>query len=144
MNTNLIKNKKFEIYATEVIRLPESDSGPNNNIVRVQNLHMPNFKRWTAVCITNKQNGHSTIRYVIGSNSLKGLTLKTLGIDYDAMRELEINNSQKQLNLVLRKATFWQIQKWLWQTPNLNNRYGNYWGVLGTVLGILGILGSFL
>lgn len=130
----------FVINANNTVRLPDVDSGPNNNLVRVHNLHMKHFKRWMAVCITNTENGKWTIRYIVGANHLKGLTLTSLGVDYDARVELAIKDNH-DAKLTLKKATFWQVQIWLWKTPNLHNRYGNYWGVLGTILGLIGIIG---
>jgi len=130
------------VHATSTVRLLNSDSGPSNNIVRVNNNHMPYFRRWMPVCITNKENGTWIIRYVIGANRLKGLTLDSLGIDYDAQHDLKIKD-RSDVNLTLQKATFWEIQKWLLRSPELNSRYGNYWGILGTILGIIGLIGMF-
>lgn len=141
-NKIMFKKQKYTIKATNIVKLRESDSGPSNNLVRVNNRHMRHFRRWMPVCIKNENNGKWTIRYVVGASRISGLTLKALAIDYDAQVDLDIK-SMSNVNLTLKKASFWQIQKWLLCTNDLNNRYGNYWGVLGTILGIIGIIGMF-
>lgn len=138
----LNKQSKHVVNATNLARLNISDSERSLSVVRIHNRHMTHFKRWMPVCITNKDNDLWVIRYVIGSNAMKGLTMHSLGLDYDAQSELKIKD-KNNVNLTLKKATLWQIQMWMCLTPDIHTRYGNYWGILGTVLGIIGIIGMF-
>ena len=141
MFTKYFKRNKTTINTTKVIRLNQADSEKSLSIVRVHNKHMGHFRRWMPVCIKNTDNGKWIIRHVIGANATKGLTMKSLALDYDAVTELGIKNNTAQLSL--KKANFWQMQVWMSLTPDIYSRYGHYWGILGTILGIIGLIGMF-
>lgn len=142
MLTKYFKTNKNPIIATNVIRLNQSDSEKSLSIVRVHNKHMKHFRRWMPVCIKNSDNGKWIIRHVIGSSATKGLTMKTLALDYDAVTDLGIKNNNSP-SLSIKKANFWQMQIWMSITPDIYSRYGHYWGILGTILGIIGLVGMF-
>ncbi|MBD0788229.1 hypothetical protein HUO09_17880 [Vibrio sp. Y2-5] len=128
---------KATILADNIVRLPDVDSGPSQNLIRVHNSNMKPFRRRMPVVIHNIDSGKWTIRYIVGGNSLKGLTKTSVGLDYDAYVELGIDRAKKPYNLVVKKANIAQVNIWLMRSPDAIAKYGAIWGVVGTVLGLV-------
>ena len=128
-----------------VIALPTEDSGLQNNIVRFENSNVKFFGRRTPVIITNSDNNQSVIRYVMGNNgSIKGLTRKSLAVDYDALVDLQIQQYGQPVLLAVRQASLIQCMTMLNNSPDLNIKISFRLGVLGAVLGFIGLLTSVI
>lgn len=125
---------------TNVVRLPQQDSGNALSIVRLNNKHIVEFKRRTAVFIQNTHNRKWTIRYTMGNGgTVKGLTKSSFAIDYDGICELDVQYEQP-VQIVIRKATLSEALKWLLKSPDLNIRLNTRIALLSAILAIYSVI----
>ncbi|GMQ49628.1 hypothetical protein VB10N_46270 [Vibrio sp. 10N] len=128
---------------TNVVRLPQQDSGNALSIVRLNNKHIGEFKRRTAVFIQNTHNRKWTIRYIMGNGgTVKGLTKSSLAIDYDGICDLAVQYEQPA-RIIIRKATFNESLMWLLKSPDLNIRLNTRIALLSAVLAIYSVMLTF-
>lgn len=129
----------------KIIRLPESDSGLQHNIVRVNNCLIDSkkqdrsrFFRREAVVIINNRNGSKVMRYVMGNPGLS-ISKEALALDYDAVDALGITY-QSETDLEIRRASRLEVWQWFWRHPDQGIQLSIKLGVIGAVLGVLGFL----
>lgn len=125
---------------TNVVRLPQQDSGSALSIVRLNNTHIGEFERRTAVFIQNTHNRKWTIRYTMGNGgTVKGLTKNSLAIDYDGICDLGVQYEQPS-SIIIRKATMTEGLKWLLKSPDLNIRLNTRIALLSASLAIYSVI----
>lgn len=126
--------------------LPRDDFAIAYSIVRLNNSHIGKQKilRRTPLIITNLDTQSWILRYAMGNNgSIKGLTKKVIALDYDAISELGIQYNQRS-NLEIRKASLFESLFWLMWSPDLNIRLNTRFALLGTILGIVSLIITFI
>lgn len=128
-----------------VVKLEPCDSGISHSIVRVNNSMVDSkkqdrnrFFRREALLIKNLDNDASIIRFVMGSNSLKGLTKDAIALDYDATDTLGIETYTDNCNLSVQRATRWQLYMWFYNHPDLLIQISSRLAIFGALMGILG------
>ena len=134
----------------KVLALKERDFGFASYIVRVNNSLMDASKknkdkyfRREAVLIVNPENDTRILRYVVGNPGTMSLTKSTIGLDYDGLDSLGIKFRDK-VNLIVTKATRFEVYRWYMNHQDLNVRISMRLGVLGAVLGIIGFIMGFI
>lgn len=147
MTTAFLKTRRLLIR--KVIRLPLEDSGLAKSIIRMNNCWIDSqkqdrqrFFRREALIIVNKDNGNKILRYAMGHTGLS-ISKSTIGLDYDATDSLVIN-PKCSVNLVVRRAHFWEVWVWFWRHPMLDVRLSIRLGFAGGALGLLGFLTAII
>lgn len=147
---------KPTFIADRAIELPEKDQGLNHSIVRLYSHRIDRhkrdpkrFKRRQAVLIKNSDTGNSTIRFVMGSGPIS-VKKTDISIDYDACDSLGIRFRQP-VNLIVRPATLIEVLSHYFGHPEMGIRVsmrlaaiGVGLGIVGTLLGIVSIVGAML
>lgn len=130
---------------TNIIRLPDVDSGLHLSIVRFYNGHIDSkkanrnkFFRLEALTIKNTHNGMKILRYAMGNSSLP-INKNTIAIDYDAIDALGLKYKTPCV-LQVTKATTFEVYQWFWRHPDLIVRTSIKLGLLGAALGVLGFV----
>lgn len=138
------------LHMTHVVPLPVHDSGVHLAIARLHNFHIDAKRqdrsrlfRRQAVCIVNQDNGTWVIRYAMGAAGVKGVCKYTVGLDYDGVDALGLR-FKEPANIVVRRASRWEVIQWLAHYPDLTVRMGIQLGLLGTVLGVLGLVNGLI
>ena len=135
---------KKQLDSMSVVPLPKADSGLQNSIVRLNNLHIDakkldssRFFRREAVVIVNNDNQEKILRYVMGHSNLS-IKKDELALDYDAVDCLGINVKDADSDLTVRKASFIEVLAWLCGHQDLSISISVRLGLIGAALGILG------
>lgn len=131
------------------IRLTSEDSGISLAIVRLNNSHIDSkkqdktkFYRRNALLITNLDNGQNTVRYVMGAGGLP-INKQSIAIDYDTADSLGIK-FKSPCHLDVKRASRFQVYRWLLRHPDLSVSISIGLGLLGAVLGALGLFISLI
>ena len=141
----------MEKVFSEVISLPDSDAGIQNSIVRFSNAQLDSTKsnknkffRREPVLIQSSKG--KIIRFAMGNpGTVKGLSNKSIAIDYDGFDALGITFPQsKDVHLTVKKANLLEIIHWFSNHPDLLVRLNTRFALIGLLLGITGFLVAVL
>lgn len=137
-------SKNASIAVDHVVQIPSGDSGLQNSIVRIHNMHIDSkkrnksrFYRRDAVVIENNVTGEKILRYVMGNPGGISISKTAVALDYDAVDTLGIR-FREPVTLVVRRANAIEVYQWFWSHPDLNVQLSMRLGLVGTVLGIIG------
>lgn len=137
-------SKNASIAVEQVVQIPSGDSGLQNSIVRIHNMHIDSkkrnksrFYRRDAVVIENNVTGEKILRYVMGNPGGISISKTAVALDYDAVDALGIS-FREPVTLVVRRANAIEVYQWFWSHPDLNVQLSMRLGLVGTVLGIIG------
>lgn len=141
-----LKKNQAATSISSVVRLPSSDAGIHNAIIRLNSSWIDatrqdrgKFFRRDALIILEPHTGLKTLRYAMGAAGLKGVTKDAIALDYDAVDALGISfNSPVQLQV--RRASVIEVYTWFWEHPDLSVQLSIRLGVVGAVLGIMGFI----
>lgn len=135
---------RHEIEVTEVIPLPQQDSGLSHSIIRFHNSRIDakrqdprRFHRREPVVIVNPETGTKTLRYAMGSAGLAGLCKTVVALDYDGIDALGIR-FRRPVHLVVRRASTPEVLAYYWAHPDLGIQLSTRLGMIGALLGVMG------
>lgn len=135
--------KRVSFIAKKAVELPVADQGLQNSIVRLYSGRLDRtkkdpsrFHRREPLVITNRRNGMSTIRFVMGSPH-GGIKKDELAIDYDAVDALGIYFGE-EAQLDVRPATTLQTYAHYINHPDLSVQISLRLALWGVGLGVFG------
>jgi hypothetical protein len=127
------------IVLDNVISLAKDEIRDSKEHVRLNNHLLKSFKRNQAIVIKNLDTNAYVLRYVRGSNGLRGLTKSTLACDYDTIIELGITDVSA-VRLSVEKASLWHIVHSQWNHQNAAIRFNFRIAIIAFVLGLLAFI----
>ncbi|WP_029913693.1 hypothetical protein [Hydrogenovibrio marinus] len=135
---------KRKVQVSQIILLPEKDSGIQNLIARISGHHInDHFKRREPVVIVNQDNGEKIIRYVLGHGSVPGITKESIAVDYDGLASLGFRMKKEGVpqpcNLVVRKLKPFESYMFFTRHPDLGIQMSIKLGLVGVFLGFVGL-----
>lgn len=135
--------KRVSFTAKKAVDLPVADQGLSNSIVRLYSGRLDRtkkdpfkFHRREPLVITNRINGLSTIRFVMGSPR-GGIKKDEIAIDYDAVDALGIYFGE-EVELDVRPATALQTYGHYINHPDLSVQISLRLALWGVALGVFG------
>lgn len=116
----------------------------NNTLIDRTKKSKTLFHRRSPLKITNKNNGQWSIAFAYGSPGIKGLTKKTIGIDYDTADVLGIALNDTAINVEVKRAKSFDLWSWYLNHPDHFIAFNTKVTLVALVLGIVSLLITFL
>lgn len=139
----------------KVLPLPKTDSGINNQIVRVPNTWIDRKKldrtklfRREPVIVTYQSTGASVLRYVMGvADGQMQIRMGTnsIALDYDAIDSLGLPFfTSDPARITIRRATEFEKYRYFWNHQDLGIQLSIRLGLAGAALGVMGFIVGLL
>ncbi len=138
--------KRKAVFVVESLaELPRRDSGVLNSIVRVhpsridaKRVDTKKLFRRQPVLLKNRNNGLSTVRFVLGRGDVPISTPKTIAVDYDTRDALNIEYKSSEVSIDVYRANYLEVLRYYYTHPDMGYQVATRLGLLGVALGIVG------
>lgn len=115
----------------------------NNALIDRSKSNKKLFYRRNPVKITNENNGQWSIAFAYGSPGIKGLTKKTIGIDYDTADVLGIKEGEFNLKIKLTKANCLDVWLWYLNHPDHNISFNTKVALIALIISVISLITTF-
>lgn len=135
-----------DLHTHPVTRVFHHVAGESEDVVRVHpSLISEGFERSQLVKITNKETGAFTLAYVSGAGKNYRLWKSTIALSYDARQRLGVNDSSREYDLVIQKATFLEQEYfYLFQQADLSARRSHHYAIHSYFMGCISLMLGFM
>lgn len=129
-------------HAHSITRVFHHTPGETEEVVRVHpSLISEGFNRGQLVKITNKETGAFTLAYASGAGKNYKLWKSTIALSYDARQRLGVNDSAREYDLEIQKATFWEQEYfYLFQQADIGARRSHHYSIQSYIMGCIGLI----